>query len=48
MQTILLFLAVSAMIGVRGFREEDRPLPIRLLLAMSVLLAMAMYSRRIG
>lgn len=46
MQAILIFLAAVAVIGSRGHRMAA-PLPRGLLVAMSVLLALALYSRRI-
>lgn len=46
MQPLLLFLAVSAFIGLRSHRA-DSPISRQVLLGASLLLAVALYSRRL-
>ncbi len=46
MQAILVFLAVTAIVGSRGARAKT-PFSRGLILAMSVALALALYSRRV-
>ncbi len=46
MQAVLLFLAAAAVLGSWGHKESSR-IPKGLLFALSVILAFALYSRRV-
>jgi hypothetical protein len=46
MQAVLVFLALSVIVGVRHHSDESR-IPTGLLIAFSLVLALALYSRRV-